>query len=420
MAEVGRNPARIIPAWRGFLDEHGAGGRPVRGIGEPVWAGRRTAEVTECQFHEALLNLAVEPHVPLWLLCPYDVEALAPDVVTEAHRSHPALVDVDSHRGSTLYGGSHHVRTVFASDAAARWAPGSAARSAWTTCSPCARTCSTTPLPLGCRPAASADLALAVHEVAANSLEHARGRGVLRIWQDDEALVCEIRDVGRIQDPLVGRTLPAWDDEGGRGLWMANHLCDLVQVRSGRSALPSGSRPGSSRSRAAPPHGPRRRPGPPPSPNRTARGKQDPVPIDRDHIVQVLRQRGDEDHARDAEQSLPAQVDPAEHADALERLGLNPAEPARRRRGRAGGQARPRRHRAVRLNCRTPELPYARKCPAPEQARARARRRARTPAPCRQQMLALSARSLAALPTLAELPTPYCFHSRAPVVFGPS
>ena len=72
-----------------------------------------------------------------------------------------------------------------------------------------------------------------------------RGRGqqprarprhrVVRIWQDDDALMCEIRDVPRVQDPLVGRTLPAWDDEGGRGLWMANHLCDLVQVRSGRS-----------------------------------------------------------------------------------------------------------------------------------------------------------------------------------------
>jgi hypothetical protein len=48
------------------------------------------------------------------------------------------------------------------------------------------------------------------------------------------------------------------------------------------------------------------------------------VPIDRDHIVQVLRQRGDEEHAREAEQSLPPQVDPAEHADALERLGVNP------------------------------------------------------------------------------------------------
>ena len=76
------------------------------------------------------------------------------------------------------------------------------------------------------------------------------------------------------------------------------------------------------------------------------------MPIDRDHIVQVLRQRGDEDHARDAEQSLPAQVDPAEHAEALERAGAQPPEPAGRRRGRAGGQARPRRHRAVRLTYR--------------------------------------------------------------------
>ncbi len=232
MAEVGRNPARIIPAWRSFLDEHGAGGRPVRGIGEPVWAGRRAAEVTECQVHEGLLNLAVEPQVPLWLLCPYDVQALGPDVVTEAHRSHPALVDVDSHRGSTLYGGSHHVRTVFASDL-----PQVDTVS-------CRRDFCVDDLlsvrqdvldhaaAAGASAGRGADLALAVHEVAANSLEHASGKGLLRIWQDDEALVCEIRDTGRIEDPLVGRTLPAWDDEGGRGLWMANHLCDLVQVRS--------------------------------------------------------------------------------------------------------------------------------------------------------------------------------------------
>ena len=79
----------------------------------------------------------------------------------------------------------------------------------------------------------SADLALAVHEVAVNSVQHGSGRGVLQIWRDAEALVCEIRDAGRISDPLIGRSMPAWDDESGRGLWMANQLCDLVQVRSG-------------------------------------------------------------------------------------------------------------------------------------------------------------------------------------------
>src|SRR6478752_98684 len=52
MSELGRNPARIIPAWREFIDRHRSAG-PVRGVGEPIWAGRRAAELQECQLHEA-------------------------------------------------------------------------------------------------------------------------------------------------------------------------------------------------------------------------------------------------------------------------------------------------------------------------------------------------------------------------------
>jgi MEDS: MEthanogen/methylotroph, DcmR Sensory domain len=58
MADVGTNPARIIPAWRDFVDEHAVGGRSVSGIGEPIWAGRSASELVECQLHESLLNLA--------------------------------------------------------------------------------------------------------------------------------------------------------------------------------------------------------------------------------------------------------------------------------------------------------------------------------------------------------------------------
>ena len=36
MAEVGINPARIIPAWREFVDAHAGRGRRLRGIGEPI------------------------------------------------------------------------------------------------------------------------------------------------------------------------------------------------------------------------------------------------------------------------------------------------------------------------------------------------------------------------------------------------
>lgn len=76
MAELGRNPARLLPAWHDFIDRHGAGTRPLRGLGAPVWAGRTAAEVAECHLHEALLNVALRPGTPLWLLCPYDVAAL--------------------------------------------------------------------------------------------------------------------------------------------------------------------------------------------------------------------------------------------------------------------------------------------------------------------------------------------------------
>ncbi len=234
MAEVGHNPARIIPAWRGFIDEQGAGGRPVRGIGEPIWAGRRAAEVTECQVHEALLNLAVDPHTPLWLLCPYDVEGLAPDVVTEAHRSHPAWSTARTTAAAPCTAG----RTTSRPSSRRRCRPFAAAPDSCREFGSAALVAVredviSHALGAGVPTERSADLALAVHEVAVNSIQHGSGRGVLRIWREAGALVCEIRDSGRITDPLIGRSMPAWDDESGRGLWMANQLCDLVQVRSG-------------------------------------------------------------------------------------------------------------------------------------------------------------------------------------------
>jgi anti-sigma regulatory factor (Ser/Thr protein kinase) len=78
----------------------------------------------------------------------------------------------------------------------------------------------------------AADLVLAVDELATNSLRHGGGRGTLRIWRDDGTLVCEVRDAGRIENPMAGRERPPPERDGGRGLWMVNQLCDLVQLRS--------------------------------------------------------------------------------------------------------------------------------------------------------------------------------------------
>ena len=234
MAELGRNPARIIPGWRRFVDEHfGEAGasRPTRGIGEPIWVGRRDPEVVESQLHEALLNLAVEPDTPLWLRCPYDVDALPAAVVDEAHRSHPVLVEAGEYRGSRHYGGASHAGDFFARDLPTP---------------PAGEALDFGPADLrqvrllvtdragaaGLDPERVSELALAVHEVAANSIANGGGEGRLLVWREPEALVCEVRDAGRIADPMVGRRLPAPTGKDGRGLWLANQLCDLVQVRS--------------------------------------------------------------------------------------------------------------------------------------------------------------------------------------------
>ena len=42
-----------------------------------------------------------------------------------------------------------------------------------------------------------------------------------------------MRDPGPIEDPQVGRRRPRSDQLAGRGQWLVNQLCDLVQIRSG-------------------------------------------------------------------------------------------------------------------------------------------------------------------------------------------
>jgi anti-sigma regulatory factor (Ser/Thr protein kinase) len=76
------------------------------------------------------------------------------------------------------------------------------------------------------------DFVLAVSEVAANTIRHARSPGTMRIWFDGEAITCEIRDDGIITDPLAGTRKPPPDAAGGHGLWLVHQVCDLVELHS--------------------------------------------------------------------------------------------------------------------------------------------------------------------------------------------
>jgi anti-sigma regulatory factor (Ser/Thr protein kinase) len=79
------------------------------------------------------------------------------------------------------------------------------------------------------------DIVLAVNEMVSNTLSHVGEGGTLSIWLEthQHELICEVRDGGHIADPLAGRRQPSADELSGRGLWIANQLCDLVELRSG-------------------------------------------------------------------------------------------------------------------------------------------------------------------------------------------
>jgi hypothetical protein len=48
--------------------------------------------------------------------------------------------------------------------------------------------------------------------------------------------------------------------------------------------------------------------------------------IPKDKVLELLRERGDHDKADQAEQELPDQVDHEEHADLLQKHGIDPKE----------------------------------------------------------------------------------------------
>lgn len=230
MSEVGRNPGRIISAWHDFAVAHG--GRPVRGVGQPAWAERSPDELTECLHHEELLNLAFGD-VDLWLICPYDTATLPPDVLGAARTSHP-YVRADA--SSPVDPPGEHRPPIGAGplDAPMRPPPGDA---------------SSIPIDGGNLPAVrhavrlhasvaglsrtrTAEMVLAVSELATNSVRHGGGHGTLTSWSTADAVVHEVRDGGRIDHPLVGRIRPADRQAHGRGLWLVHQVCDLVQLRS--------------------------------------------------------------------------------------------------------------------------------------------------------------------------------------------
>jgi hypothetical protein len=223
IAEVGRNPARIIPAWQTFVARNAAPGVRLRGVGEPIFPERTAQELVEAHRHEALLNLAFLDTSAFWLVCPYDVETLPAAVIDEARRTHPF---VEGHGESADF---HGIDTISAPlDAPLPPRPAAAWEIPFErgTLDELPRIVAERAAEAGLAVPRRIDLVVAAVEIARNS-----GRGSLYLWSDGREVLCEIHGHGPLEGPLDDRAVPGHGSTR-IGIWVANQLCDLVQVRS--------------------------------------------------------------------------------------------------------------------------------------------------------------------------------------------
>jgi anti-sigma regulatory factor (Ser/Thr protein kinase) len=228
IAEIGRNPSRFMAMEGSFVDEHP--GRRVRIVSQLAWPGRTDEELVACVEHEALVNAALDGY-PATGLCLYDASLLDDGVLADARATHPLLWSRGALHRSAEYAPDDvldrcnqplapkpgAVTYMVRKSADLRPARSFAVNYAgW----------------VGMSQDGIEDLQLIATELATNSLMYTDGACRLAFWRQDEHLVCEARDTGRLGDPLVGRLDPGPSGPASRGLFLVNAISDLVRMHT--------------------------------------------------------------------------------------------------------------------------------------------------------------------------------------------
>jgi anti-sigma regulatory factor (Ser/Thr protein kinase) len=232
MTEAGRNPGRIIAGvLRAFADAHPD--RHVRIIGEPIWPGRSSSEYPACVQHEALINLAFAGR-DVTIVCPYDAVRLPPHVLDDAEATHPLLWDTRDRRRSDGYAPEAVIdRYNLPLDGAPAAEVAEVTEVTVTKgeeLSRLRRLTADRARRHGLAAGRCEDLEFIVTELVTNSLLHARSTGVVRFWSEEDYLVCQVSDGGRLTDPLAGRRPAAPGQINGLGLLLVNEFADLVRT----------------------------------------------------------------------------------------------------------------------------------------------------------------------------------------------
>ncbi|MCV7310224.1 sensor histidine kinase [Mycobacterium paraffinicum] len=228
ITEVARNPSRLMAMEGAFVDDHPD--QRVRIVSQVAWPGRTAEELIACVEHEALVNGAMDGY-QVTNLCLYDGSRLDDDVLADARATHPLLWSGDALQRSADY----------APDAALRRCnrplPGNPGAVTYlvkksSDLSPARSFATSYAGWIGLSQDGIEDLQLVATELASNSLMYTDGACQLAFWRDDGYLVCEARDTGCFDDPLVGRMDPGPCGPASRGLYLVNAISDLVRTHT--------------------------------------------------------------------------------------------------------------------------------------------------------------------------------------------
>jgi anti-sigma regulatory factor (Ser/Thr protein kinase) len=214
-----------------FVEQHPD--RRVRIVSQLVWPGRAGDEFIACVQHEALVNEALECH-PVMGLCLYDASRLDDDALAGARATHPLLWRCGSLHRSAEYAPDEALarcnKPLLANPSAVTYTVRNAAD-----LHPARSFAVDVASWVGLSEDGTEDLQLIATELATNSLMYTDGACQLAFWRDNQHLVCEARDTGRLEDPLAGRRPPGASGTASRGLFLVNAMADLVRTHTTRS-----------------------------------------------------------------------------------------------------------------------------------------------------------------------------------------
>jgi anti-sigma regulatory factor (Ser/Thr protein kinase) len=229
-----RHPMRALAATHRTVQIASRSGQRSRLIGEPLWTARTAQRSKEWARYESLVNAALG-----WanaaIMCTYDTRVVDPNVVTEVARTHPELVVNGSPHPSTSYVDP----AVFNAECDRSPLPEPPPGAQWLRFDAVEQLATLRAFVASYATQAGAAVpdvehfVRAVDQVVTHAIEYGGGSGVLRVWTNPQAIVCEVSDTrAGLRDPLAGFLPRGRANARGRGLWWARQLCDLLELRT--------------------------------------------------------------------------------------------------------------------------------------------------------------------------------------------